>query len=75
MLSGGLARNMKSSPLQPSAPTKEITHSLRGRIRSIKDGSDSGSSTDSDSDNVATGYAECFPDNEKHQGPKVSDTD
>ena len=88
MLSGRLARNMKSSPFQPSAPTKEFTHSLRDRIRPLKDASDSGSYTDSDSDTAATGYAKRSPlagqseegsffhgDNEKHQGKEVGDTE
>ena len=88
MLSVGIARNMKSSPFQPLAPTKDFTHSLRGRIRPIKDASDSGSYTDSDSETVATGYAKRSPlagqseegfffhgDNEKHQGKEVSDTE
>ena len=84
MLSGGLARDMKSFPFQSSAPTKQFTHSLRGRIRPIKDAS----YTDSGSDTVATGYVECSPvvaqseegsldhgDVEKHQGQEVSDTE
>ena len=88
MLSGGLARNMKSSPFPTSAPTKEFTNSLRGRIRPIKDASDSGSYTGSDSDTVATGYANFSPpagqseegsfdhgDSEKHKGKEVSYTE
>ena len=79
---------MKSSPFQPSAPTKDFRHSLRGPIRPIKDASDSGSYTDSDSDTVATGYAKrsqlagqseegsfFHGDSEKHQGKEVSDTE
>ena len=72
---------MKSSPSLPSSPTKDFTHSLRGRIRPKKDASESGSYTDS-------GYAKYSPlagqseegsldhgDNEKSQGKEVSDTE
>ena len=88
MLSGGPAPTMKSSPFHPLTPTKESTHSLRGRIRPIKDASESWSYTDSGSDTVATGYAKCSPlagqseegpsdhgDDGKHQGKEVSDTE
>ena len=88
MLSGAPACDMKSSPFQPSAPTKEFNHSLPGRIRPLKDASESGSYTDSGSDTVAIGYAECSPvaaqseegsldygDDEKQQGKEVSDTE
>lgn len=88
MLSGGPARDMKSSLFRPSAPTKEFAQSLHGRIRPIEDARESGSYTNSGSDTVATGYAECSPvtaqseegsldhgNDEKHQGKGVSDTE
>lgn len=57
MLPGDVVRDMKPSFPRRPEPTMVFAHSLHGRIRAVKDASDSGSHTDSGSDMGAPGDA------------------